>query len=114
VSLAWDLIDGLAFARAVEAEIQHVGWHVALGGSVLHRSCSDKDLDLIVYPHARTGSNRRPRLRELRKALGRCGLHLVRDHKEIRKFWGRQGSRDRKFVEAWGLRGRRVDVFVLS
>jgi hypothetical protein len=47
----WQLTEGVEFARHVEREaIQH-GYHVALGGSVLHRGESDKDVDLIVYPH---------------------------------------------------------------
>lgn len=48
--LAWDLIEGVKFAREVNAHISSFGWAVGLTGSVLFEGGSDNDLDLILYP----------------------------------------------------------------
>lgn len=45
----WSLDGGIRVARAIEQISVPLGWHVALGGSVLHAGYSNKDLDLIIY-----------------------------------------------------------------
>lgn len=47
---AWTLEEGIALARKLEPiAIQHNA-HIALGGGVLHRGSSEKDVDIFVYP----------------------------------------------------------------
>lgn len=45
------LDQALPFVREVEAKLIPLGAHCSLGGSVLHRGESTKDLDIFVYPH---------------------------------------------------------------
>lgn len=49
----WTLGTGVAFAQQVEKILGPLGFHCALGGSVLHKGESEKDLDIFVYPHRR-------------------------------------------------------------
>lgn len=50
----WNQARGIAFANLIESIcIQH-GAHCMMGGSVLHRGYSSKDLDIIIYPHGKT------------------------------------------------------------
>lgn len=43
--------EGINTIRSLEASAISFGLHVALGGSVLHKGMSDKDIDVFVYPH---------------------------------------------------------------
>lgn len=47
----WDLKEGIAKCRKLESIIAPVGYHVALAGSVMRDGFSEKDLDIIIYPH---------------------------------------------------------------
>jgi hypothetical protein len=50
--MQWELIeDGIEAARNLEQIAIPFGLHIALGGSVLHKRMSDKDIDIFVYPH---------------------------------------------------------------
>lgn len=37
--------------REIEAKLVPLGYHCALGGSCLYRGNSEKDVDIIIYPH---------------------------------------------------------------
>jgi len=45
------LEQALTIARAAETALEPLGYHVGLTGGCLYRGGSDKDIDLIVYPH---------------------------------------------------------------
>lgn len=45
------LEQALKCSRTVEAALEPLGYHVALTGGCLFRGGSDKDIDLVVYPH---------------------------------------------------------------
>lgn len=47
---SWDLDDGLKLVRALQEESMKFGYHVALGGSVLHKGHSERDIDLFFFP----------------------------------------------------------------
>lgn len=57
--LPWTLGNGILFIQELEAFLcqrwkEHKNGalvHCALGGSVLHKALSDKDLDIFIYPH---------------------------------------------------------------
>jgi hypothetical protein len=48
----WTLEEGVLLCRLVEQTVIPAGYHCALGGGVLHRGESDKDLDIFIYPHS--------------------------------------------------------------
>ena len=37
--------------REIEEKLVPLGYHCALGGSCLYRGTSEKDIDIIIYPH---------------------------------------------------------------
>lgn len=47
----WDLTEAVQLCRSIEQVAHLYGCHVALAGSVLYRGSSNKDLDIICYPH---------------------------------------------------------------
>lgn len=97
----WTLEQGIRLARRLEPiAIQHNA-HIALGGGVLHRDSSDKDLDIFVYPRKTTESFS---WTILLKAFG--ALHAAqRPH-------GYLG--DDKLVFQTEIDGKRVDFFFLK
>lgn len=98
----WELVEGIALARKVEAEVESLQLHVSLGGSVLHKGCSNKDLDILVYP--RSSKSIPARVNVIAKLEG-AGFSEVkqRDHKEY----------DDKVVYSANWLGKRVDFFFL-
>ena len=50
VPTQWKLDDGLALIRALQPLTRKYGYHIALGGGVLNKGFSDKDLDLYFLP----------------------------------------------------------------
>lgn len=49
--IAWTVAEGIAFCQTLEPFLIVEGYHVALGGSVLTKGYSIKDLDIFIYPH---------------------------------------------------------------
>ncbi len=47
----WNRLESLAVFESLEPIVAKLGYHCALAGSVLYRGHSDKDLDIILYPH---------------------------------------------------------------
>jgi len=116
----WTPEEARQFACDIENAVKVGGWHVALGGSTLHRE-STKDVDLILFPHCRYSSARpsKAALRRLHRALKAFGLKPRFGPEEMHKHWREKGSMDQKHVEVWYLpwgigRGKRVDIIVLS
>lgn len=112
-AVMWDLVSAVAFARSLEPFLRSEGgWTCALGGSVLQRGWSRKDLDLICFP-MRTS---RADARELRAGLRRIGMKPLWGVEVVRARWRREfGSDDRKHVEVWRTASKaRVDVFVME
>ncbi len=105
----WTLDEALLLVRHLEdAVVPH--FHVALGGSVLIRGWSDKDVDVVIYPHNKTRAS--PPAEDL---LQKAGLTVVFNSTQMRKKWGSEyGTTDTKSIERWDWKGRRVDIFFLS
>jgi len=99
----WTITEGLNTVRALEKVLARKGYHVALGGGVLLRDVSLKDLDVLVYPH-RT-SDMPDNFDVARRALEDTGVEQLRkcDH-----------SYDRKDVWRCILRGKRIDFFFVQ
>lgn len=47
----WNIEQAVEFCRMIEPVAIAEGFHVALGGSVLIRGESKKDVDIFIYPH---------------------------------------------------------------
>lgn len=46
----WTLDEGLRLVRAIQSGCRRFGYHLALGGGVLNKGQSDKDVDLYFLP----------------------------------------------------------------
>lgn len=102
----WTLPYALEVVRRVEPFMAEAGWHVAMGGGVLHRGSSSHDLDIVLVPREPTSS-----LREAHKVLEGGGFKLKRTAEEMVRHWRSKGLTDRKWVEHWETPDlRRVDV----
>lgn len=107
VRAPWTLEEAIPLLREVENVLIPLGYHCALGGSVLHSGHSDKDLDVFIYPH---DSDKVLTPEEILGELygvfgglcsGRCNPeYLPRDAKEV--FWSYNGK------------DQRVDFFFLK
>lgn len=107
---AWTFVQSLEFVRSLELVLSPLGFHTALGGSVLHEGKSGNDLDIIVFPHNAGRLNMDP----VHPALEGMGLTLLADRIQVSRIWVRKGSFDTKHVEAWKTpKGQKVDLFFL-
>lgn len=104
----WSLDDAITFARELQPNANAAGWFIALAGGVLNRGSSSHDLDIVAVPM----STARIDVRKLRRALVAFGMVRTRTASQLRQRWRRKGSDDRKLVEVWRYRGKRVDVIV--
>lgn len=112
VRIPWTLDDGIAFARQLEIELGARFWHCAIGGSVLHKGASDKDLDVVCFPRK---ANEPPQHADRTRALRRMGCTRELDRADVRRSWRERGILDTKHVEVWACPlGRRIDIMVLQ
>lgn len=108
---AWTFVQSLEFVRHLEKVLEPLGFHTALGGSVLQEGKSSNDLDVIVFPHNNGRVNFDPIHQALRDEMG---LVLLADRIQVARIWVRRGSFDTKHVEAWKTeKGQKVDLFFL-
>ena len=108
----WTLEDGLDMARQLRRVAAGYGWHVAIGGGVVHRGWSNKDLDLVMFPHDSTRETFNTRMiGDIGSILSKSGWELYRTVGEMHSYWETKGSKDRKWVEVWKTPdGKRVDL----
>jgi len=52
----WDLISACELIRLLRPGVMNCGYDIALAGGVLNAGHSDKDLDLVAVPMARSSS----------------------------------------------------------
>lgn len=52
--MIWELEDGINLVRAVQAGSRMFGYHVTIGGSVINKGRSEKDVDLYFLPFEQT------------------------------------------------------------
>jgi len=107
--VAWTLVAGLAFAVDLEEKAAKVGLHVALGGGVLYRGYSCKDLDVIIYPNGPIDPNwQETAIKFIDEHVGKS-IRCTRDrdvatNKHVRTARIANGD----------FAGKRVDFFLLS
>jgi hypothetical protein len=106
----WVLHDALQFVRRLEKKLRIAYAHVAFTGSVLYEGESRKDLDIVIFPH----SSRHFDLDLVRGVLEEAGLHCLFTVAQVHKDWRERGIKDRKRVEIWAYRQKRVDVMFLK
>lgn len=105
----WTLVEALDLVKRLNHANLH--WNVALGGGVLNKGFSYKDLDLVFYPHE---SGNEP-LDKLHTTFGHFNWTRVKTSAEMLAHWKSKGSKDRKFVEVWKTaEDKRVDVIIPS
>lgn len=107
----WTLDDGLATVRAVQTTTRHFHYHLAIGGGVVNRGESKKDLDLYFLP-LDDGNRRVP-------------ADLL---KHLEGLWGKSepigdpdygGGAETKVASAYAFKvkfqvgGRRIDAFII-
>ena len=105
-SIVWHLQDALLLVWDIQETTRLFGYHVALGGGVLNRGYSTKDLDLYFLPLCNENDHDPAALKaELVRQFGPCepigkynGYDTQDDHKRL-KF---------KFANA----GKRIDAFI--
>lgn len=106
----WTLVSAAIFIGQLRMHTMLVGFDVALAGSVLHEGRSHHDLDIIIYPLTTEAVDRLA----LRRAMTGFGMTIMVTRPLVVKKWREIGSKDRKWVEIWQYKGRRVDVFLLK
>lgn len=84
--------------------LQH-GYHIALGGSVLHKGFSTKDVDIFIYPHSNSSKGRKKQstIFKLLEGIG---------YKKVRKFVFHKY--DKKIVYHMEYKNKRVDIFFVK
>lgn len=103
----WTLDEALELVRSLHLPLADIGWCCGIGGGVLIKGSSDKDLDLIFVPYCKTNHDIGV-LNALLSSLDGweryCTVDVMHAH------WRSKGLEDTKHVEAWTFKGKRVDV----
>ena len=106
--MTWTLESAVALIRELEPKLSEIGFHCGLTGGSLFAGSSDKDVDVIVYPHQSGKPEQPPRdvawtlLTEILKPeeSNRCeAISQIRDNKDVR--WMKS-------------QGRRIDFLFLE
>jgi hypothetical protein len=105
---AWTLTNAINIARYVESVVVQFGYHTAIGGSVLHRGESDKDLDLYLYPHSP----------DKKDEIARIIAHPGRVIAALDLFQSKQEKESasviNQYVYCMKYEGRRIDIFFME
>jgi hypothetical protein len=80
IGTMWTVIDGLHTCKEIEMIAKGYGYHVALGGSVMYRGSSMKDLDVIVYNHRRGTQDKEGFLKHLDQVGWREHVEWQKSH----------------------------------
>lgn len=110
-AVEWTFFEAIAIVNDLDAAWEKSGWHFTFAGSVLRNGSSEKDLDIIAFPHDSSKASHGKLWRLLKGHRWKLRI----DARQLHDFWRQKGSSDRKHVEVWKTEdGRRVDVFVLK
>ena len=101
----WTLEQGIEACRAFESSLEKNNYHCAIGGGVMKRGHSDKDLDVFIYPHRTT---ERPPHEDIMSML--TTIHAVSEwEKKDHEAYG-----DGKDVYSTQYQGKRIDFFFVQ
>lgn len=105
----WNLQEALTLARLIEPIVVQFGYHTALGGGVLLRGESEKDVDIILYERTKDTKPAPPK--EVLAGLVAIGFsekfHLCKHGASAAEI----GEYKKVFVGTFF--GKRVDLFFL-
>jgi hypothetical protein len=104
---SWTLEEGIKFARKLELDLAPLGYHCAITGSVLYKGRSEKDLDIMIYPHDSTKCNEKTQ-QEVEKMLDKIhGIQI--------ELIDRMKYPDEKNVYwSYDTSGKRIDFFFVK
>lgn len=77
------LQDGVEVASTLEPIFAEIGLHLAIGGSLVYRGGSDKDIDIFIYPHSRDIDIDRDAIAEKLSGLGYPPVKSIEDHTSV-------------------------------
>lgn len=109
--MIYTAIDALKLAAELEPILSAQGYHVAIGGSCVYRGYSEKDMDILIYPHGKQTSMERADIDKIKTILACLG------------FLPRIDPNSPNAGESSGLagvtvtddaKGRRVDFFIMT
>lgn len=105
--LQWTFDQAIDLVRQLELKLkrEYNHYHVALGGSVLHKGLSNKDLDIIIYPHKTTHQD----IKWMKSALRQFGLVEISDRGAVHTIYS-----DGKDVIQYEYQNKRIDIFFLE
>lgn len=109
VDYHWTLAEAVVFAQHLQPFVVGEGYHVGILGSVLTKGESQKDLDILLYPHTTAMVD----LEALYEAMEEAGMHRIVPFANVCRVRAQVDSFDTKHVEVWEHRMRRIDVFFL-
>ncbi len=92
--MPWSRRQSLNLIKKLEPRLAAIGWHVALAGSVLTKGQSDKDLDLIVYPHCSEEID----FSAIDVVFQDLKWRQIRTTEQMHRHWRKIGSLDEKYV----------------
>lgn len=73
------LAQALPLAKQLEPKLSSVGYHLALGGSLLYKGTSEHDIDFFIYPHRENKEDVEQCLAKLSSLLRSEGYLLAED-----------------------------------
>ena len=89
----WTRDEAIWVVEKLEPKLAEMGAHCALAGSILYRGTSDKDLDLVIYPHQSDGNGSHWDTYPIKQMLAKffqsgtfndcSGVSQIRDGKEV-------------------------------
>lgn len=103
----WHQSEAIELARRIETAVVPMGFHVALGGSVLHQGKSNKDVDIYLYNNK--GVEQRP-VRDVLAKLEELDIWVHTGQLEAFEMYG---TRYVFTCYTGPTRDRRVDVTFL-
>lgn len=104
--LMWDLDEALPIIRELQGEIRPLGYHLTLGGGVLNKGHSYKDLDIYIIPL----------VGETAKIIDLMNLlaHKFGEPEEIGSGGASYEPDVYAYKQQYGTKDRRIDIFVIK
>jgi len=110
--VVWKIDEAIELIRKLEIEIKPIKYTSSLGGGVLFKGESYKDLDIFIAPYNKTDKD----YDALIKILENMGFIRKKTKEEVHKgfeYCG-DGGKEHKHVEIWEYNGKRVDFFFVE
>lgn len=106
--IMWTLESGISFIRSMEEIANQYNYHLTLGGSVLHRGESNKDLDIYAMPfHNDKLCDESSLLTAFMAYATHCEPAFYSEKPQIVRA-------DNLFILRDSLRNLRIDLFVIK